>query len=86
VNSSVDKQQVDFVRSGMESLPFSVDVCGIVDSTAWRFINRLAKGVSLYLGRPYSVAVSLLRRKITFALFLGTAKQLARFFNYIEEY
>jgi hypothetical protein len=39
----VGKHQVDCVRNGMEFLPFSVDVCGMIDSAAWQFIDRLAE-------------------------------------------
>jgi hypothetical protein len=85
-DSKVGKHQEDCVRSGMEFLPFAIDVCGVTDTSGWQLINRLAERYSLRQGRPYSVSVSLLRRKLSFALHLGIAKQLSRFFNCKEGY
>jgi hypothetical protein len=65
-------------RSGLGFLPFSVDVCGVADGDAVTLLRRLAARHSASSGRPYSSAVTLCRRRISFAVRVGVASQLLR--------
>jgi hypothetical protein len=73
------------VLDGKMFLPFALDVCGIIDASANELIQHIAYHQSKnILGRSYSEAVSYCRRRISFALHLGVARQLVAAMAYFR--
>ena len=56
--------------------PFSADVCGIIHQDGSTLISQCALAYSNLAVKPYSYAVSLFRRRVSFAIKLGAARQL----------
>jgi hypothetical protein len=63
--------------SGMTFIPFGVDVLGLVDEAAWDLITRMASRQARRSKMPFSQVLCVYRRRISFAIQLGVARQLA---------
>jgi hypothetical protein len=57
--------------------PFTLDVCGVLEDSAYLFLNQLASGMSSNSGTSYSYSVAMCRRRISFALQWGIGYQLS---------
>jgi len=65
--------------------PFSVDVCGFMDQDASDLLRRFAGRIGQQSGRGFRDALTLCRRRVSFAIQLGVARQLVPLFRLMRE-
>ena len=56
--------------------PFSVDVCGLIDKAASDCLRRIASMYAVYHHKPLTYALAIVRRRVSFSIHLGSARQL----------
>jgi hypothetical protein len=74
-----NKYLVECERAGYGFQPFAVDVFGSIGPSSLKFLCRLASAFSRFTNKPYSYALSLCYRRISFSIHLGVARQLTPF-------
>ena len=62
--------------SGLDFLPFAMDTTGLIEHEGADLIKRLAYQYAEKQSKSYAESVSILRRRISFAVQLGTARQI----------
>jgi len=67
--------------AGLRFLPFSVDTCGMLDVSAVELLQDIASQQARHSDRSYSECMSFCRKRISFALQLGVARQLLASIN-----
>jgi hypothetical protein len=73
----IEKHALACTRAEFEFIPFALDVCGAADKDGWDLLQRLSHKWSEHMGKPYAYALSLARRRISFAVQLGVSRQLS---------
>jgi hypothetical protein len=80
VNTKADnknkKHRLACFQAAKGFTPFSVDVCGMIEGTAALLLNRIACQQAKHSDRPYRDTISFCRRRVSFAIHHGVAKQL----------
>jgi hypothetical protein len=56
--------------------PFATDICGILSPSSHLFLNRIASSYACISNRMYSYALNICKRRISFAIQKGLARQL----------
>ncbi len=64
------------IENGLVFLPFAVDVCGILQSDASHFVQRLADSIASRTGSALSLSVSFVRQRLSCVRFRAVAMQL----------
>ena len=72
----IKKHQESCANQDLSFVPFAADVCGIITTDASHLLRRFASNLAERMSRPYSYAMSLCRRRISFAIQHGVATQL----------
>jgi len=75
-NDKIKKHDAACSLAGMRFTPFSADTCGMIDENAAELLKFIASRQARHSGRSYSDVMSSCRKKISFALQLGVARQL----------
>ena len=65
-------------QAHFDFMPFAVDVCGLVDWTAATLIKRIACKYAEITLKSYAECMNIVRRRISFAIQVGVARQLSR--------
>ena len=65
-------------QAHFDFMPFAVDVCGLIDWAAVSLLKRIACKYSEITLKSYAECVSIVRRRISFAIQSGVARQLSR--------
>jgi hypothetical protein len=64
--------------SGLEFIPFAVDVCGVIDHAVADLLDKFAHKWAANHGKSFSYAVAIIRRRISCAIQIGVARQLVQ--------
>jgi len=75
VRGKINKHKRACEASGKEFIPFALDTCGITDLNAWKLMSRFATRIADRQGRSYSYVANIVRRRVSFALQMGMARQ-----------
>jgi hypothetical protein len=73
-----DKHLAPCLQAHFDFMPFAVDVCGLIDWAAVSLLKRIACKYSEITLKSYAECVSIVRRRISFAIQSGVARQLSR--------
>jgi len=74
--NKIDKHDGACSLAGMRFQPFSVDTCGMLDVSAVELLQDIASQRARHTDRSYSDCMSFCRKRISFAIQLGLARQL----------
>jgi hypothetical protein len=74
--AKIDKHRRSCLLAGKGFTPFAVDVCGMIDAAGAELLQRIASRQAKHSDRPYWDAISFCRRRVSFAIQHGVAKQL----------
>ena len=77
-SDKIEKNRVPCELVGKEFVAFSVDVCGTIDVDGFELLSRMASAYAYNSSSPITYALSIFRRRISFAIQLGVARQLLR--------
>jgi hypothetical protein len=72
----IEKNKEACRLSGMDFMPFAMDTTGLIEREAAELLERLAYQYAERQSKSYAEAISILRRRISFAVQLGVARQL----------
>jgi hypothetical protein len=69
--------------SGLDFIPFAVDVCGVLDQDAFHFLLRIANAYALRNNMTPKYARSIILRRVSFSLQRSIARQIITHCNYV---
>ena len=70
-------------RSGLDFIPFAVDVCGVLDQDAFHFLLRITNAYALRNNMTPKYARSIILRRVSFSLQRSIARQIITHCNYV---
>ena len=76
--NKVLKHEESCVAAGYEFAPFAMDTRGLLDQAGVYLLQRIASAYGQNQGKSYSESISIIRKRISCALFKGIAQQLQR--------
>ena len=74
--AKIRKHEAACALAGKGFIPFAADVCGLIDKVAFNLLNRLASSYAALQSKPYSYGLEICKRRLSFAIQLGIARQL----------
>jgi hypothetical protein len=80
-HQKIEKHDEDCSRAGYSFLPFACDVTGVLTPAASALLSRIASAYASRNDVLYGYALNIVRRKISFSIQLGVARQLTHLFH-----
>jgi hypothetical protein len=77
----ITKHEDDCSRAGYSFLPFACDVTGIITHTTSALLDRIASANVTRKDTLFGFALDILRRRMSYSIQLGVARQLIHLFH-----